>query len=98
MKNNEVYYSLVKNANDCLVIYIPDFDGYTQTDPDLYPDSLNIESAYRMAKDYIELMRKDSSDSIIPLTISEALKKAKNEKDNDLDFSDGIVISITLSR
>lgn len=87
MNGRKAYPTFIKeNAGDYLV-YVPDLEIYTEGD--------SFEDAIEMARDAIGLKGMDFEDDNKPLPAmsspEEAIKKAKEEADEDFDYSDGIM-------
>lgn len=80
-----VYPILVKQDENCYLVYIPDFDGYTEGN--------SFIDALEMAKDYIGLSGihlEDEKKSLPDMsTEEEARNIAKEKSDGDFDFSNG---------
>ena len=85
MKTREAYPVLIKQDGNDFLVYVPDWDIYTEGKD--FPDAIY------MARDAIGLKWMDALDekSDFPnaSTKDQAIEKAKQEADEELDFSDG---------
>lgn len=83
------YPVFIKKDEDMYLVYIPDFNGYTE--------GLDLYDAVQMARDYISLTGVNNQDEGIenpipePSDIEKAIERAKADADEDMDFSDGIL-------
>jgi len=79
------YLVFIKQSGDDYLVYVPDFDIYTQ--------GKDFVDAMEMARDAIGLagmsLEDDHKEFPKPSTIEEAVQKAKDDADEDFDFSDG---------
>lgn len=87
MKTREAYPVLVKRDGNDFLVYVPDLDIYTE--------GKDLPDAIFMARDAIGLKWMDAVDekSDFPdaSTSEEAIAKAKEDADEDFDFSDGLL-------
>ena len=87
MKTREAYPVLIKQDGCSFLVYVPDLDVYTEGQ-DL-PDAIN------MARDAIGLKWMDAVDDKMDFPVAStqerAIAKAKQEADEEFDFSDGIL-------
>ena len=85
MKTREAYPVLIKQDGDDFLVYVPDWDIYTEGKD--FPDAIY------MARDAIGLKWMDALDEKIDFpnasTKDQAIEKAKQDADEDFDFSDG---------
>lgn len=83
------YPIFIKKDKDVYLVYIPDFNGYTE--------GTDLFDAIRMARDYISLTGVNTEDDGLedsipgPSSVEEAVEAAKADADEDMDFSDGIL-------
>lgn len=87
MKTREAYPVLIKQDGNDFLVYVPDLDIYTEGKD--FPDAIY------MARDAIGLKWMDAVDEHEdfpdPSTYEQAISKAKEDADEDVDFSDGIL-------
>ncbi|MCD8021247.1 MAG: type II toxin-antitoxin system HicB family antitoxin [Clostridiales bacterium] len=82
-----VYPVFVKKANEDYLVFVPDMEIYTEG-KDFY-------DAIEMARDAIGLKGINLEDDEVELpqasTQEEAMRKAEEDADEDMDFSDGVL-------
>ena len=87
MSERKAYPTLIKQWGDDFLVYVPDLDIYTE--------GVSFPDAIAMARDAIGLkgidLEDDSKGVPEPSTMEEALDKARNDADEDFDYSDGIM-------
>lgn len=87
-----VYPVLIKPDKDMYLVYVPDIDRYTE--------GYDFYDAIEMAKDIIGLETMDCDNDKKPYpkasTAEEAKAKAKEQADEILDFTDGILTFVNL--
>ena len=87
MGERRAYPAFIKENAGGYLVYVPDMGIYTE--------GKSFEDAIEMARDAIGLKGMDFEDDNKPFpkmsTPEEALKKAKEDADEDFDYSDGIM-------
>lgn len=87
MSERKAYPALIKQCGDDFLVFVPDLCIYTEGSS--FPDAI------AMARDAIGLkgidLEDDSKSTPEPSTMEEALDKARNDADEDFDYSDGIM-------
>ena len=83
----EAYPVLIKQCGKDYLVYVPDLE--------LYTEGKSMAEAMEMARDAIGLKgvdyMKDTKTLPEPSNATEAINKAKEEADEDFDYSDGIL-------
>ena len=83
----EAYPVLIKQCGKDYLVYVPDLE--------LYTEGKSMADAMEMARDAIGLKGvdyiKDATTLPAPSNATEAIRKAKEEADEDFDYSDGVL-------
>ena len=87
MRTREAYPVLIKQDGKDFLVYVPDLDTYTE--------GSDLPNAIYMARDAIGTKWMDAADEKtdfpVPSTREEAIAKAREDANEDFDFSDGIL-------
>lgn len=92
-KENVVYPVFIKQDGKDYLVYVPDLEIYTEGD--------SVADAIYMARDAIGAKLVDYGDDgksfPVSSTSEEAVAKAKEDADEDVDFSDGILTLVDVN-
>ena len=93
MKERRAYPAFIKENAGNYLVYVPDMELYTEGN--------SFEDAIEMARDAIGLKGIDLEDDNKPFppmsAPEEALQKAKEDADEDFDYSDGIMTYVDVN-